>query len=500
MNKSKVIQLISTSFLILILLIGVSFAYFRALISNGESKSTIIVNSGLMNIKYTDNSGGVIYGINIAPGWSTVKSFTISGENTVETNEVNTDGNMYYKIGLVVDSNTFSYGALTYSLTATNDGESNDKLADQRQNRIIPQSGTTYIGYGYFGKNTDYVDHNYELTIEYPSTDLDQSDDNGKTFTAHIIVKSDIDSTTEGTLATTTIKNNISLVHNDYSGNDHVRGGTNDTAPQNNYIEFGNDGELWRIMGIYQAYDADTGKTVESVKIIRDESIGSYSWDTSLSSVNGGWGVNAWNDADLMKELNTDYLNATLTQNTTWFNGANDSKTSTFSYEKTIKDKYQRYIMNTKWYLSGYAAIQLGADYAYYYERYNSDSGLNQCDGTTWCNDTVVRRKEIISQIGIPTTSDYGYAASDNCQSDLSLTTYCTSTYNWLTNGENTWLITQWTQYDVGAFVFSWKANGTLEASLAGNQNSVRPVLYLTSDTKILSGTGTKTNPYKITK
>lgn len=500
MNKSKVIQLISTSFLILIILIGVSYAYFRAIISNGESKSTIIVNSGLMNIEYNDNSGGVIYGINIAPGWSTTKSFTISGENTVETNDVNKDGNMYYKIGLVVDSNTFSFGALTYSLTATSTGQTNDKLADERQNRIIPQSGTTYIGYGYFGKNSDYVDHSYDLTIEYPSTDLDQSDDNGKTFTAHVIVKSDIDSTTEGTLATNIISNNLQLEHGDYSGNDYVRGGINDTAPQNNYIEFGNEGELWRIMGIYQTYNADTGETVESVKIIRNDSLGNYSWDTSLTSVNGGYGVNAWNDADLMKELNTDYLNASLSQNTNWFDGLNDSKKTAFSYTKTIKDKYQRYIMNTKWYLSGWAGTQIGADYAYYYERGGTGSGTTQCDGTQWCTDTVIRRTEIISQIGLPTPSDYGYASSGNCQNDLSDTTYCTSTYNWLTSGEQTWLMTQWVQNDMGLFVFSWKSTGALEAVFSGSPYAIRPVLYLTPDTKIISGTGTKTNPYKITK
>ena len=42
----------------------------------------------------------------------------------------------------------------------------------------------------------------------------------------------------------------------------------------------------------------------QRIKIIRNESIGSYSWDSSESSVNTGQGVNEWSQADLMSILN----------------------------------------------------------------------------------------------------------------------------------------------------------------------------------------------------
>ena len=71
-------------------------------------------------------------------------------------------------------------------------------------------------------------------------------------------------------------------------------------ASPNNYIYFNCDSypstncELWRIIGVFD------GK----IKLIRNSAIGSYSWDTSASSVNGGDGVNEWSQADLMKLLN----------------------------------------------------------------------------------------------------------------------------------------------------------------------------------------------------
>src|SRR5699024_10361697 len=47
-------------------------------------------------------------------------------------------------------------------------------------------------------------------------------------------------------------------------------------ADPNNYVEFNN--EIWRIIGVFTVDDG-TGKMEERLKIIRNESIGNYSWD-----------------------------------------------------------------------------------------------------------------------------------------------------------------------------------------------------------------------------
>ena len=70
----------------------------------------------------------------------------------------------------------------------------------------------------------------------------------------------------------------------------------------NNYVSI--DGELWRIIGVMKNINDGNGNISDRVKLIRNESIGNFAWDTSDSSVNGGWGINEWTKADLMKLLN----------------------------------------------------------------------------------------------------------------------------------------------------------------------------------------------------
>ena len=72
-----------------------------------------------------------------------------------------------------------------------------------------------------------------------------------------------------------------------------------------NYVKV--DNEIWRIIGVMNNIDDGTVKRESRIKLIRDESIGRYSWDSSESSVNSGYGVNEWSQADLMKLLNPGY-------------------------------------------------------------------------------------------------------------------------------------------------------------------------------------------------
>ena len=64
------------------------------------------------------------------------------------------------------------------------------------------------------------------------------------------------------------------------------------------------------------------------LKIIREESIGDYSWDTSeSSSINSGYGINQWgesgsyNGADLMRLLNPGYESESINNSLYWNRG-----------------------------------------------------------------------------------------------------------------------------------------------------------------------------------
>ena len=91
----------------------------------------------------------------------------------------------------------------------------------------------------------------------------------------------------------------------------------------NNYVSI--DGDIWRIIGTMKDIDDGTGNKEDRVKLIRASSIGSYSWDTSESSVNNGYGVNEWSQADLMKLLNPGYESETVGGSLYWNNQSGTS-------------------------------------------------------------------------------------------------------------------------------------------------------------------------------
>ena len=185
-DKYKIPIFISLNILVLISLFGMAYAYFKATINNAESASTISVESGELTINYQGNTANIIAS-GIVPGWSETKKFTLSGKNTTKTNEFHTDNNLYYKIILAIDNNTFSEGALTYSLAKDSTSSTNGKMADEASG-TINQSGNQIIGYGYFSETSTFVDHIYNLTISFPSTEYEQSADNGKSFAAHVTI------------------------------------------------------------------------------------------------------------------------------------------------------------------------------------------------------------------------------------------------------------------------------------------------------------------------
>lgn len=185
-DKYKIPIFISLNILVLISLFGMAYAYFKATVNNAESASTISVESGELTINYQGNTANIVAS-GIVPGWSETKKFTLSGKNTTKTNEFHTDNNLYYKIILAIDNNTFSEGALTYSLAKDSTSSTNGKMADE-VSETINQSGNQVIGSGYFSETSTFVDHIYNLTISFPSTEYDQSADNGKSFAAHVTI------------------------------------------------------------------------------------------------------------------------------------------------------------------------------------------------------------------------------------------------------------------------------------------------------------------------
>ena len=184
--KNRYLIYIALLILTLSITLGVTYSYIAAKINNRESSSTIKVESGQLSITYENNSGNIILN-NIAPGDSATKQFTLAGINNTKPNAITTNTYLKYIIGIVIDNNTFSAGALTYALTKDS-SSSNGKLANDATG-TIKSSGIQYIGNGYFVSGASNDKHIYNLTISFPDTNEDQSIDQGASFACHVTVK-----------------------------------------------------------------------------------------------------------------------------------------------------------------------------------------------------------------------------------------------------------------------------------------------------------------------
>ena len=284
----------------------------------------------------------------------------------------------------------------------------------------------------------------------------------------------------------------------------------------NNYIDFNN--EKWRIIGVMNNVEDITGKTSSRLKIVRDESIGEYSWDSSASNINYGLGINEWSQADLMKLMNPGFENETIggslyynSKNGKCYTGQNSvSSNCDFTnngLKNAAKEKIDTVIWNTGS-LDGktYVHTNTNAIQMYSFERSQNTGKI--ASGNRESNDTVERTTKWIGKIGIIYPSDYGYATSG---SDKELRGKClnTSLYSWHNLEEcnsNNWLIKEsdWTitpaantsnNVDVFCYLNSGNTHSRCNAIYRLN---VRPSIYLKPTTKIISGIGTKENSFKI--
>ena len=100
------------------------------------------------------------------------------------------------------------------------------------------------------------------------------------------------------------------------------------------------------------------------------------------------------------------------------------------------------------------------------------------------------------NKIGLMYVSDYGFAAEPSSWSTNLNTYYRVADSNWMYMGLTDWTITP---SSLNAYsVFFLVTNGNLSYNSAFNSSSIRPVFYLMSNVKLESGSGTQTNPYRI--
>ena len=463
MNKNKkiiIITIISLIVLTGIYLLYNTYALTTKTTNNGDYYTINLTDSNIVSLAANEektviyqinntNNGTVSYGVAYNNSNIEVKVYSDSKDKVTGT--IGANDNKYIKLHLKnkTSSNT------TVEITAVMGYENGGDL-------IVP-SDSTLVTKTYTNSFAGYITELYDNSTKTPVTN------NSITY--------QYDTT-----------NNLMK---DTAGNIRYYG-----ASPNNYIYFNCDSypstncELWRIIGVFD------GK----VKLIRNESIGEYSWDTSAT----GYGVNEWSQSDLMKLLNPSHESESVggslyynNKSGTCYNNLNNATTSCNFTSTGIKnDTTRNMIAETTWNLGGWNSSDIFSNVMYEKER-----------GTTVISnpsDGITRTTTWIGKIAVPYPSDYGYAADlSSCQETTGLydNSTCTSTnwmYHIITNsGSKAGILL--TPYSASnSQVFIANLNGSLQVSFVFDAGVVVPVLYLNSNQIIIGGDGSQNNPYQL--
>ena len=222
-------------------------------------------------------------------------------------------------------------------------------------------------------------------------------------------------------------------------------------ANPNNYVCFGSDAvtcpsdNLYRIIG---AFDDDKDGNYQ-IKLIKNTSIGKMAWNSSSN--------NTWSSAS----LNTGTLNGTyLSGLGTWAS----------------------MIVEHDWEVGGMANSRTNTAKQYY------ATELGNSDG----NSITYRAK-----IGLMYVTDYGYAASGNHWT-TELHNYVSATDdNWMYLGTDEWTISRIPSGANIAFGVYYTGLVDYLHNLIASR-AVRPSFYLESSVGISGGTGTASDPYRL--
>ncbi len=241
-----------------------------------------------------------------------------------------------------------------------------------------------------------------------------------------------------------------STLTNGAGDNSYRYAGASDSV--NNYICLGSDAttcpdaNLFRIIGVFG----------NQTKVIRAKSVGYQQWHTSES--------NTWSSSSLNAYLNGTYLTSL----------------------GTIAEK----IATTTWKVGGGSGSNISASVPA--TAYKNEVGSS-------ASTTIIDKK-----IGLMYVSDYGFAASPSAWTKI-LGDYdgtdangtSIKTINWMYMGYNEWTISRHSDNTNSAFFVN--STGNVLGSNVRSDNGVRPSFNLESSVKYVSGSGSMSDPVRVT-
>ena len=470
-NKKQAIILSVVAIVALLsLILGATFAYFRASGNSGSSTNVNVTTytSDLLTFEIGNDIAVYADQTSFASGKGNATGSTFAKAILTANNKTNTATKNYY-VYLNISENTFTYTQnestpellLTIKDTSGNEITSITSLTHKT---VTDGKGASISGFDITTKSgvitlfdnreitaTPTKTEEWNITVTFVNYNANQTGNAGKSFNAKLMIQQESQSNQTlladyvisqytGTQGDNALYYHNSTLTNGAGDNSYRYAGASDRV--NNYICLGSDAttcpdaNLFRIIGVFG----------DKTKVIRAKSIGGIqNWDTN--------GSNTWSTSSLNTYLNGEYLTSL----------------------GTLADK----IATTTWKVGG----GLWSNIATLVPKtaYQNEVGSS-------ASTTTVDKK-----IGLMYVSDYGYAA-DQSGWTTKLSSYSSNTSkNWLYLGSYEWTISR----DSGTtnYAFYVRGTGSVDVYSATISYAVRPSFNLESSVKYVSGSGSMSDP-----
>ena len=544
MDKKK--RLITMVVTLLVLTIGVTFAYFMARTGEGKQAGTTITADTVDDLKFNvskENLSLNINQFNFASGSGNL-SDNVTATASLKANSTKKTAKYNYYVYFQIESNDYVYTTtdkkpeIVLSITGPNGEITN--VDGLKYVSATNADGTVVKGFDITEKSssvikiadsyeisssssTNYTTQDWTFTVSFINLDTNQADNEGKTLTGKVLIQSNklidrvSDVAKKGDNLITAIQNLSTKSKPSYTGLYHhdasLTNGAGDNsyrfagADPNNYVCFGSDDATCPTENLYRIIGVIDGK----VKLIH-----AYGATTTMLGTDEGY-VKTYQEAMSSNlELAQSFYKGkedftkigtykwNKTRNNTWSASTTNTinlNTNFLTYLDGKNTKWKNMIADTTWYVGGMSSTNGALSNAK--TAYNYEVGANK-DATT----------TVTSKIGLMYVCEYYYGATPdywmlpgydtNGNVNDAGTAWIGEDYskayndNWMSTGLIEWTLSRYSDDSSRAF-YVIDLGFVVGVDVGYSRGLVlRPSFSLSSSIKFTSGEGTAVNPIRI--
>ena len=510
MEKKKTFIIIVVA--LLVLSIGITFAYFIAKTGPGASANANVTTGTVDDLKFNVSKENISLNINqfnFASGSGNITD-TVTATASLKANSTKNTATYNYYVYFQIESNNYMYTTtdkkpeIVLSITGPN-GEitSVDGLkyvsATNADGTVVKGFDITTLGNSITRianafeisstSSTNYTNQDWVFKVSFINLDTNQADNEGKKLTGKVLIQKEeikptladyVISQYTGTQGENSIYHHDASLTNGAEDNSYRFAGAN----PNNYVCFGSDEATCPTENLYRIIGLIDGK----VKLILADGATTTMLGTDEGYVQTYGSSSSYKGNGDLTKIGRYKWNKV--NNNTWSTSTTNTinlNTNFLTYLDSKNTKWKNMIADTTWYVGGMNFAN-GRD-SNAKTAYNYEVGANKNAKTT-----------VNAKIGLMYVSDYGFAAAPSAWTTI-LNNYNDATIkneNWLYIGLYEWTISRTS--DVSDLNFAVSDVGHVSVVDVDTSNGIvaRPSFSLSSSIKFTSGEGTVENPIRV--